>query len=182
LLDEETGEYNVPYIRRILPGLPVVLLAFVQREKGLIVLGGNPKQIHGLADLVRQDVVYINRQRGAGTRVLLDYRLKQAGIDSRAIQGYDRQEFTHPAVAAAVASGAADCGMGILAAARALDLDFVPLDSERYDLVIPTEHYESETLAPLLEIIRSPTFAARVQALGGYATPQIGEVMLEAGS
>jgi putative molybdopterin biosynthesis protein len=179
LLDEETGEYNVPYIRRILPDTPVVLLGFVQREQGLIVPKGNPKGIQGLADLTRPDVVTINRQRGAGTRVLLDYRLKLAGIDPRAIQGYERQEFTHLAVAAAVASGAADCGMGILAAARALGLDFVPLDSERYDLVIPAEHYRSERLSPLLEIIRSPAFAARVRTLGGYATPQIGEVLLE---
>jgi putative molybdopterin biosynthesis protein len=181
LLDEETGEYNIPYIRRIMPGTPVVLLGFVQREQGLIVSKGNPKVIRGLADLTRADVAYINRQRGAGTRVLLDYRLKQAGIAPRAIQGYERQEFTHLAVAAAVASGAADCGMGILAAARALDLDFVPLDSERYDLVIPAEVYESDFLAPLLEIILDPGFAGRVAALGGYATPQIGKVLWRTG-
>jgi putative molybdopterin biosynthesis protein len=179
LLDEQTGEYNSSYIRRILPDAPVVLLGFVRREQGLIVPRGNPKSIQGLADLTRPDVVYINRQRGAGTRVLLDYRLKQAGIDSHAIRGYDRQEFTHLAVAAAVASGAADCGMGILAAARALDLDFVPLDSERYDLVIPAEYYDSDILSPVLEIIRSPSFARRVVALGGYATPQIGELLLD---
>jgi putative molybdopterin biosynthesis protein len=177
LLDGETGEYNLPYIRRILPGVPVVLLGFVQREQGLIVAKGNPKEIRSLADLTRPDVIYINRQRGAGTRVLLDYHLEKAGINCRAIQGYDRQEFTHLAVAAAVASGAADCGMGILAAARALNLDFVPFDSERYDLVIPAEFYEAEILAPLLGVIRSPAFAARVNALGGYATPQMGEVL-----
>jgi putative molybdopterin biosynthesis protein len=177
LLDEGTGEYNVPYLRRILQTTPVVLLGFVQRDQGLIVPKGNPKRISGLVDLARPDVIYINRQRGAGTRVLLDYRLKQAGIDTRAIQGYERQEFTHLAVAAAGASGAADCGMGILAAARALDLDFVPLDSERYDLVIPAKTFGSEMLAPLLEIIRSPAFAARIVGLGGYATPHIGEVL-----
>ena len=181
LLDEETGEYNIAYIQRILPQTPVILLGFVQREQGLIVPKGNPKGIRGLADLINPDVVFINRQRGAGTRVLLDYRLRQAGIDPRAIQGYARQEFTHLAVAAAVASGAADCGMGILAAARALDLDFVPLDMERYDLVIPARFFGDAVLAPLLSIIRDPAFAARVQALGGYATPQMGEVLARIG-
>jgi putative molybdopterin biosynthesis protein len=179
LLDEETGEYNLPYIRRLLPNIPVVVLGFVQREQGLLVPKGNPKGIRSLADLTRPDVIFINRQRGAGTRVLLDYRLKQAGINPRAIQGYERQEFTHLAVAAAVASAAADCGMGILAAARALGLDFVPLDMERYDLVIPAQFYEAEVLMPLLAIIRDPAFAARVVALGGYATPQIGQVLAE---
>jgi len=177
LLDESTGEYNRPYLPRLLPQTPVVLLGFVQRQQGLIVPKGNPKGIQGLADLTRPDVTFINRQRGAGTRVLLDYRLRQAGINPRTIRGYERQEFTHLAVAAAVASGAADCGLGILAAARALDLDFIPLDWERYDLVIPTRFYESDELAPLLEIIRDPAFATRVQGLGGYATPHIGEVL-----
>jgi putative molybdopterin biosynthesis protein len=181
LLDEDTGEYNVAYVQRLLPGTPVVLLGFVRREQGLIVPKGNPKAIRGLADLARSDVVFINRQRGAGPRVLLDYRLRQAGISPRAIQGYERQEYTHLAVAAAVASGAADCGMGILAAARALDLDFVALDHERYDLVIPAAFYASEILAPLLAIIRHPAFAGRVEALGGYATPQMGQVLAEIG-
>jgi putative molybdopterin biosynthesis protein len=179
LLDEETGEYNAPYIGRILRGVPVVLLGFVQRHQGLIVPRGNPKGIRGLADLANPDVVFINRQRGAGTRVLLDYRLRELGISPRAIQGYERQEFTHLAVAAAVASGAADCGMGILAAARALNLDFVPLDLERYDLIIPARFYEAEILAPLLAIIRNPAFAVRIAALGGYATPHIGQVLAE---
>ncbi len=180
LLDEETGEYNVSYIERLLPGTPVVILGFVRREQGLIVPKGNPQGIRGLSDLARPDVAYINRQRGAGTRVLLDYRLKQAGISPRSIQGYERQEFTHLAVAAAVASGAADCGMGILAAARVLDLDFIPLDHERYDLIIPAQFYESAVLAPLLAIIRDPAFAARVAALGGYETPEMGRVLREA--
>lgn len=177
LLDEASGEYNISYIRRLLPGLPVILLGFIQRQQGLIVPRGNPKGITSLADLTRPDVAFINRQRGAGTRVLLDYRLRQLGISPRQIQGYGRQEFTHLAVAAAVASGAADCGLGILAAARALDIDFVPLDLERYDLVIPAQFYESESLAPLLAIIRDPAFAARVQRLGGYETPQMGQVL-----
>lgn len=181
LLDEETGEYNVTYLRRVLAGTAVVVVGCVEREQGLIVRRRNPKGICSLADLARSDVVFINRQRGAGTRVLLDYRLRQQGIDPRNIQGYERQEFTHLAVAAAVASGAADCGMGILAAARALGLDFVPLDRERYDLVTPVRYYDSELMAPLLAILRDPAFAARVEALGGYATPQMGRVLAELG-
>jgi putative molybdopterin biosynthesis protein len=179
LLDEETGEYNVSYIRRILPGIPVVVLGFVQREQGLIVQRGNPKGIRSLADLARPGIAFVNRQRGAGTRVLLDYRLRQAGIDPCAILGYERQEYTHLAVAAAVASGAADAGMGILAAARALELDFVPLDLERYDLIVPERFYAGDTLAPLLSIVYDPAFAARVRQLGGYATPQIGQILAQ---
>jgi putative molybdopterin biosynthesis protein len=180
LLDETTGEYNLSSIKRYLPGTPVVVLGFVRREQGLIVAKHNPKGIRTLADLTRPDVSFINRQRGAGTRVLLDYRLKQAGIRAAAIQGYDRQEFTHLAVAAAVASGAADCGMGILAAARALGLDFVPLDHERYDLIIPARFYGDPVLAPLLSIMRDPAFAGRVAALGGYTTEEMGSVLAEA--
>ena len=183
LLDEETGAYNVDYIKRLLEphGVHVVLLGFVNREQGLIVPKGNPKGIRTLDDLLREDVVFVNRQRGAGTRVLLDYALKQRDLNPRQISGYARQEYTHLAVAAAVKSGAADCGLGILAAARALDLDYVPLFHERYDLVIPVEYYESDLLAPLLDIIREPdpAFVQAVHALGGYDTPHMGEVLAE---
>ena len=177
LLDEATGEYNVSYVAELLPGVPVVLLGFVQRTQGLIVPAGNPKGIRTLHDLARPDVVFINRQRGAGTRVLLDYRLKQAGIAPRQIQGYARQEFTHLAVAAAVKSGAADCTLGILAAARALELDFIPLAEERYDLVMTQATYESTLLQPLLAVIRSDELAAAVMRLGGYRTPDLGRVL-----
>jgi putative molybdopterin biosynthesis protein len=177
LLDEETGEYNLDYIRRLLTphGVEAVVLRFVNRQQGLIVPKDNPKDIHTLADLLRDDVVFINRQRGAGTRVLLDYQLKRQGLNPREIEGYDRQEYTHLAVAAAVQSGAAECGLGILGAARALDLDFIPLFNERYDLIIPRQHYEGDLLAPLLEIIRTPAFAASVEALGGYEAAGMGE-------
>jgi putative molybdopterin biosynthesis protein len=183
LLDEETGEYNVSYLQRMLveQGVHVVLLGFVTRSQGLIVPRGNPKGIHTLDDLQRNDVVFINRQRGAGTRVLLDFELKRRAINARQIQGYDRQEYTHLAVAAAIKSGAADCGLGILAAARALDLDFEPLLDERYDLVIPVEHYASDLLAPLLALVRDRAsgFATAVEALGGYSTSQMGQVLAE---
>ena len=181
LLDEGSGDYNIDSIRQLLTphGVHVVLLGFVNRQQGLIVPKGNPKGIASLEDLLRDDVVFINRQRGAGTRVLLDYELKKRDLNPREIEGYDRQEYTHLAVAAAVASGAADCGLGILGAARALDLDFVPLLNERYDLVIPVEYYESDLLAPLLTIIRNAEFAKRVEALGGYETINMGRVLAE---
>jgi len=183
LLDEETGDYNVSYIRQLLTaqGVHVVLLGFVDREQGLIVPKGNPKNIQAFDDLLREDVVFVNRQRGAGTRVLLDYALKQRGLNPRRIAGYERQEYTHLAVAATVKSGAADTGLGILAAARALDLDFVPLFHERYDLVIPVEYYESDLLAPLLRILREPDSAFRqaVQGMGGYGTDNMGKVLAQ---
>lgn len=177
LLDEETGEYNLPYIRRLLEGQRLVVVNLVYREQGLMVARGNPKGIRGLKDLLRGDVVFINRQKGSGTRVLLDYQLKQAGLDAGGIAGYQREEFSHTAVAAAVASGAADVGLGILAAARALGLEFVPLLKERYDLVIPAAYYEFPLLQPLLEVIRSEEFRAQVAALGGYDTSEMGRVL-----
>ena len=179
LLDEETGEYNLSYIERYLPDTRVVVLGFVGRTQGLIVPRGNPKQITELTHLARPDVVFINRQRGAGTRVLLDYKLAQIGIDPDDIQGYDRAEFTHLSVAAAVQSGSADCGLGILAAARALNMDFIPLFEEQYQLIIPTPYYESDLLAPLLDIIRGEHFQSAVAALGGYDVAQMGEIIRE---
>lgn len=181
LFDPETGEYNVSYIERLLAAHRehVVVVGFVNRRQGLIVAPGNPKQIVGLEDLRRPDVSFVNRQRGAGTRVRLDYELARLQIDPARIRGYERQEFTHLAVAAAVQSGVADCGLGILAAARALGLDFVPLFDERYDLVIAAQFYESELLEPLLALIRKPESAFRqaVAALGGYDLTPMGTVL-----
>jgi len=179
LLDEATGEYNLPFVRQTLPGVAAVLVNLTFREQGLIVPKGNPKGIRTLEDLTRPDLQFINRQRGSGTRILLDYQCKQRGIPPAKIPGYAREEYTHLNVAAAVRSGAADCGLGILAAARALDLDFVPLLKERYDLVIPRTHYEAPLLAPLLALIRGPEFKAAVAALGGYDVSRMGAVVGE---
>jgi putative molybdopterin biosynthesis protein len=174
LLDPQTGEYNLPDIRKVLPGTPVVIMAWVKRIQGLLVQPGNPKGITSLADLARADVTFINRQHGAGTRVLLDFRLKQMGIDPQQVQGYGQEEYTHLAVAAAVASGRADCGLGIAAAAGALNLDFIPLDEERYDLVIPAEFYDSDLLAPLRALAQDETFRQAVASLAGYKVEQMG--------
>jgi putative molybdopterin biosynthesis protein len=181
LLDEETGEYNVSYVKRMLPGEEVVLLHLVYRQQGLIVKKGNPKGVHTLEDLLRDDISFINRQRGSGTRVLLDYEMKRHRLDPARVNGYQREEFTHTAVAAAVQSGRADVGLGIQAAARALKLDFIPLLKERYDLVMPRRFYESALLQPLLEAINSPEFKAQVDKLGGYDTSSTGKVLVRIG-
>ncbi len=181
LLDPETGEYNLSYIRKHLPGTAVIVVGLVRRWQGLILGHGNPKDIQNLQDLAHEDVIYVNRQRGAGTRVLLDYQLSQLKLDPESIEGYGREEFTHLAVAAAVASGRADCGLGIQAAAVALGLDFLPLFSERYDLVIPKVHFDSELLAPLLEILVSGSFANDVNELSGYDLERPGEILAEVG-
>ena len=179
LLDPATGDYNISYVQKYLPGVPVVLLTFVYREQGLMVAKGNPKRIGTLADLARDDVRFVNRQRGAGTRFLLDYHLGKLAIDPETINGYRREEFTHMAVAVAVHSGVTDCGLGIASAAHALGLDFIPLEQERYDLVIPRAHYESDLLGPLLDLIRGPQLRRVVAALPGYDTAHMGEVICE---
>lgn len=174
LLDPATGEYNLAYLDKYLPDEPAALVTFVFREQGLMVLPGNPKRIASLADLADGSVRFVNRQRGAGTRVLLDHALSTQGIDPSNISGYGIEEYTHLSVAAAVASGRADCGMGIPAAARAVGLDFVPLFRERYDLVIPAVHYNSALLAPLLDLLQDPSFRQAVSRLPGYDVSQMG--------
>jgi putative molybdopterin biosynthesis protein len=179
LLDEQTGQYNVSSIERYLPAREMVLVHLAGRVQGLIVPPGNPRLLGTLQDLARPDVLFVNRQRGSGTRVLLDYELRRLGLAVNAVRGYEREEYTHLAVAADVASGAADVGLGILAAARALGLDFVPLFNEQYQLVIPREHYTSALLAPMLDLLRGDEFRQTVGALGGYDVSEMGRVVWE---
>jgi putative molybdopterin biosynthesis protein len=179
LLDPETGEYNESYVKRYLPGQSIVLVSLVGREqgwKGWIIPKGNPLHLTGWDDAGSPGLRMINRQRGAGTRILLDYELEQRGILSENISGYENDAYNHLAVAAAVASGIADVGLGIPAAARALDLDFVPLASEKYELVIPREFYESEHLKPLLDILAVASFRKAVEAMPGYDVRSMGDV------
>ena len=126
LLEPETGEYTIPYVEQMLAGREIAIVRLVHREQGLIVAPGNPLGLGGIGDLAQPELRYVNRQRGAGTRVLLDYELQRAGIDAAALSGYAREEPTHLAVAAAISAGRADCGLGVQAAARAFGLDFVP--------------------------------------------------------
>ncbi|MEN8149104.1 MAG: molybdopterin biosynthesis protein [Planctomycetota bacterium] len=181
LLDPEDGTYNRSWIARHLAGVPVKVVHLVTREQGLIVARGNPRGIGGVEDLTGSGVTFINRQAGSGTRVLLDYELSKRGIPAGDIAGYETEEFTHLAVAVAVLSGAADAGLGVLAAARALDLDFVPVTSERYELVIRDDFFDLAPVQRLLDVIRSPEFARRVEELGGYGTAETGRLVRRSG-
>jgi putative molybdopterin biosynthesis protein len=174
LLDPRTGTYNLPDVRRHLEARQVLVVNLVRREQGLIVASGNPKRVRGLEDLPRPDVRYVNRQPGAGTRVLLDYKLRRLRIRPERIAGYEREEHTHMAVAVAIASGLADAGLGIRQAAVALGLDFVPLEVEDYDLVLLRTFAVSDMGERLRAAVRSPEFAAAVARLAGYSTEHTG--------
>ncbi len=180
LLDEKTGEYNIPYVQRFLKDVPLKLINLVYREQGLIIPKGNPKNIKNLDDLRRDDVAFINRQPGSGTRLLTDKCLRDKGIDQRTIKGYEKEEFTHMGIASAVVSGAADTGMGILTAAIALDLDFIPVAQERYDLIIREEHIGTPMMQALIELITSDDeFKESVLSLGGYDVRDMGKILYE---
>ncbi len=174
LLDEETGEYNYQYVKHILPGMEVAIVHLAYRIQGLMFARGNPKQVRGLEDLKRSDITFINRQKGSGTRVSLDYRLRELGIAAHDVKGYDREMDTHLAVAMGIARGEADVGLGIEAAAHACDIDFLPIAKERFDLVIPAENYHRRQLSLLLAIIESGEFRKVVTEMGGYDTSQTG--------
>ena len=187
LLDPATGNYNISYIRQYMPNIPVKVIALVGRAQGLLVRKGNPKGIKSLRDLASsqarakpdRSVQFVNRQRGAGTRVLLDYHLNTLALSPDSIFGYTQEEYTHLGVAAAIASGRADCGLGIAAAAQALDLDFIPLFQERYDLVLPKEHADSDLLTPLFGLLTDSAFRKAVSHLMGYDVSVMGTIILE---
>lgn len=178
LLDPDTGEYNLPDLRRHAPDARVAVITLAHRAQGLLVPPGNPKGLRTLEDLARPDVTFVNRQRGSGTRVLLDHELKKRGLEPQAIRGYAREEFTHAAVAVAVQSGVADAGLGVLAAARALGLDFVPVAEERYDLIVPLDLLEDPRVAPVLALLGGAEFRAALKAMGGYDDRETGRRVL----
>lgn len=179
LLDEKTGVYNAAYVKKLLPDREVVLINLVYREQGLILAAGNPKNIQTLKDLAKPGISFVNRQRGSGTRVLLDYHLAQLGVDSEHIYGYEHEEYTHMSVAAAVKAGAADAGLGIRAAAQALGLEFINIGEERYDLCIPAEYLETPYIQRLLQVMSLPEFKNEVIKLGGYDLRDSGKVVSE---
>ncbi len=176
LLDEEDGSYNTVYIRRVFPQGGVRLVECVGRTQGLMLAPGNPLGISGVEDLLRPGLRYVNRQKGSGTRILIDYLCRKNGMDTSVIGGYDREEFTHTAVAAQIAGGTADAGMGILSAARLYGLDFVPVCSEQYALLIPDSAFDTPMIQRLLEILQGDEFRSRLTALGGYKIDKPGRV------
>ena len=179
LLDAQTGEYNISFIRKYVKGLDVSVFHLVLRDQGLIVPKGNPKGIRGIEDLSRDDIVFVNRQAGSGTRVLFDYKLGELEMNPELIRGFGHEEYTHMNVAVAVLSGAADCGMGIFAAARALGLGFVPIVQEQYDLIVPNRMLDQPHIRGVLDTIGSKHFRERVESLGGYDPSRSGELFVE---
>ncbi len=178
LLDEESGEYNISFIKRLFPEGGISLINLVYRQQGLLVKKGNPKKIEGFEDLFRKDIVFINRQAGSGTRLLLDKHLRDSGISPQDINGYEREEYTHMSVASAVLTGIADVGLGIYSSANALGLDFIPVANERYDLAIPSEYINTDLVQAILKIIKfDKEFKQTVQFLGGYDIKDMGRVL-----
>jgi putative molybdopterin biosynthesis protein len=177
LFDPESGEYNTSYIRKMLPGQDLKLINLTYRMQGWIVPADNPESISSISDLTDTEKGFINRQKGAGTRLLFDHLLKEAGLSPLKIKGYEREEHTHLNVAAAIAAGTASVGLGILPAARAFGLDFVPLVEERYDLLLSSSFLNTPEAALLLKVIADPKFISEVEALGGYSMREAGRVI-----
>jgi molybdate-binding protein/biotin operon repressor len=175
LFDPVGGEYNTSYVRHLFPGQPMHVVTLAHREQGLLVAPGNPRQIRGLEELGREDLTFINRKTGSGTRLWLDQQLGALGVEPAQIRGYNQEVSTHSEVAEAVLQGEADFGVGVLAAARQFNLDFIPLFEERFDLVIPEEHYQSVLLLPALEYLHTAQFRSAVQGLGGYDPQETGK-------
>ena len=176
LLNEADGTYNTAYLEKYFPNGGVYQVECVGRTQGLMVAPGNPLGLSGFRDIVRPGLRYVNRQKGSGTRILADYLCKQENVDRSQIYGYDREEFTHTSVAAQIASGTADAGMGIWSAARLYGLDFLPVCVEQYDLLIPDYAWDTPMVRRLLETLASPEFRTRLEGLGGYTLDHPGQV------
>lgn len=178
MLDSANGKYNVSYIKKYIPDMPMALLHLVNRTQGFMVAKGNPKNVNQFADLTREDIRFVNRQKGSGTRLLLDYCLRKEGVDPAAIKGYDKEEFTHLSTAAAIAEGGADAALGIYSAAVAFDLGFIPVGEEQYDLAIPVKFLQLPKIEKLVETIKSDEFLQAVKKMGGYDTTLTGNITL----
>ena len=177
LLDTADGSYNRSFIRKYFPKGGVRLISCVGRQQGLMVAKGNPLNIQKFADIAKDGVRYVNRQKGSGTRILTDYLCKQENVDAASVYGYDREELTHTSVAAQIVSASADAGMGIYSAAKLYDLDFIPICIEEYDLIIPDHAWDTPMVQELLTILKSDAFREKMLSLGGYTVDNPGEII-----
>ncbi|MDS1029974.1 molybdopterin biosynthesis protein [Bacillota bacterium LX-D] len=177
LLDSQSGEYNISFIQKYLPKQEICLLKFVKRVQGLIVAKNNPLGIKKIADLCRREIRFVNRQRGSGTRILLDYQLEKLGIMPEQINGYDREDYTHLGVAAKIAAGDADCGLGIYSAAQIMGLEFVPLWNEEYDLALPKENLNLAMIQKIIEVMKLHKFKTEIEKIGGYDTSELCKII-----
>ena len=176
LLDTVTGEYNLSFMKKYFPKGDVKLIRCVGREQGLMVAKGNPLDIQKFADIAKEGVRYVNRQKGSGTRILADYLCKTEQIDMASVYGYEREEMTHTSVAAQIASGSADAGMGIYSAAKLYDLDFIPICIEEYDLIISDYAWNTPMVQQLMKVLKSDIFRQKLMELGGYTVDNAGEL------
>ena len=177
LLDNDSGEYNIPYIKKYLPDKNMALIKGVKRIQGLMVPKGNPLNIKSLKDVADRGLSFVNRQRGSGTRIYLDYNLKKLNISPKNISGYEKEEFTHIGVAAIIAAGDADCGLGIYSAAKLMGLDFIALGNEEYDFAVPEEFLNLDMIKEFIRIIKTDEFKNELDKLGGYDYTGIGEII-----
>ena len=177
LLDTETGRYNVSFLRKYFPNGGVKLVRCVGRNQGLMVAAGNPLGIRSFSDIARPGLRYVNRQKGSGTRILADYLCKENGLVQDSIYGYDREELTHTSVAAQIAGGSADAGMGIYSAAKLYGLDFLPICIEEYDLLIPDGAYDTPLIQRLLAVLKSDAFRDKLMDMGGYTLDRPGQII-----
>jgi len=180
LWDSDTDKYNVPYVRRLIPGIPSVIIHLTCRMQGFYVAWGNPKNIKTWSDLAREDVVMINREKGAGSRVLLDENIRLLGINGNQINGYFNETSSHLTVASAVSSGEVDVAVGSEKIARQVEnIEFIPLKKERYDLVLKKEAFNTPEITTMLRIIRSQEFKKEFGNIGGYDTSEMGTIVAE---
>lgn len=179
LLDPSTGEYNLPFIRLFFVHEPLTVIRLASREQGLIVAKGNPKDIHGFKDLTRKDITFVNRQKGSGTRFLLDSSIAREKITPSSIKGYGNEEWNHLATASHVSRGSADVALGIRSAAEQLGLDFIPVTDERFDLVLRWTEKNKESLQHLLDIIQLTSFEESIRDLEGYNTTEFGKIIFQ---
>lgn len=180
LWDGDTGEYNIPFVRRLLPGVPSVIIHLACRLQGFYVAKGNPKGIKGWEDLKRKDITIINREKGSGTRVLLDEHLRKLGIKSAEINGYYRESTSHLAIASTVARGGADIGIGNeKTGLQVKNIDFIPLQTESYDLIIKKQDIEKAPFQAVLEILHSDRFRLELEGIGGYDLKDLGKIVAE---